>query len=275
MGGVDTATLRPVAQAAQGAAIASGAATGSWFVRALKLLLAILLIPVCVAFSFAFHDVVYDWCVVVRISEIFHLDPSGIVTCSRWLAAGMAVFAVVGGLLWRPVLLYVFGHELVHALATWMCLGTVSNLKASTSGGQVTTSKTNTFIRLSPYFVPLYALLCVGIWLALDTWWRPLGDYRQILAGLIGFFWAFHIGFTLWSLNRGQSDLKPDGWLFSVVLIYVANLLMAAALLGFALGGKPSCAWDAVKSNATKGYERSLEIYRDIGRTAERFVKSK
>ncbi|MCW8131752.1 MAG: hypothetical protein KIS92_15505 [Planctomycetota bacterium] len=274
MGGADTATLRPVAPVAQGAAIATGAVSGGWVVRGLKLLLGILLIPACVGFSLAFHDVVYDWCVVVRVSEIFHLDPSGIVTCARWLAGGMVAFAVVGGLLWRPVLVYVFAHELVHALATWLSLGTVTNFRASVSGGQVTTSKTNTFIRLSPYFVPLYALLSVGVWLALDAWWRPLGDYRYLLAGLIGCFWAFHVGFTLWSLNRGQSDLKPDGWLFSIVLIYLANLLMAAALLGFALGGKPACAWDAVKANATKGYERSLEIYRNLGRGAERLVRN-
>lgn len=275
MGGADTATLRPVGAVAQGAAVASGATTGGFVLRVLKLLLGILLIPACIAFSIAFRDVVHDWCVVIRVSEILHLDPAGIVTCAHWLLGGMAVFAAVACILWRPVLVYVFGHELVHALATWMCLGKVTNLSASTSGGQVTTSKSNTFIRLAPYFVPLYALLAAGLWMALDAWWKPLGDHRYILAGVLGFFWAFHVGFTVWSLHRGQSDLKPDGWFFSMVTIYLANILMAAALLGLAVGGKPRCAWEALKATATHGYEESGEIYRDLGQGVERIVRRK
>jgi len=275
MGGADTATLRPLGAAAEGVAVATGAEAGSAWVRAAKFVLALLLLPACVGFSRAFHAVVYDWCVVVRVSELFHLDPKGIVTCAHWLAGGMAVFAVVGGFVWRPMTLYVFGHEFTHALATWLSLGTVSNLRASASGGQVTCSKTNTLIRLSPYFVPFYAFLACGIWLALDTWWQPLAAHRYLLAGVVGAAWAMHVGFTVYSIQRGQTDLKPDGWFFSMALIYVANLLAAAALLGFALGGKPSCAWEAVKDTATQGVRQSAELYRELGDGARRLAGNK
>ena len=55
-----------------------------------------------------------------------------------------------------------------------------------------------------------------------------------LLFALIGLTWAFHISFTLWIIPRGQSDLTYHGTFFSLVVIYLMNLLLLTALLIFA-----------------------------------------
>ena len=59
--------------------------------------------------------------------------------------------------------IYVFGHELTHALWTWLFGGQVKKMKVSSSGGHVIISKTNFLIALAPYFFPLYAVIVVGV----------------------------------------------------------------------------------------------------------------
>jgi hypothetical protein len=153
---------------------------------------------------------------------------------------------------------------LVHALAAWLCLGKVNNLAASARGGQVTTSKSNTFIRLAPYCVPLYALLVAGLYLALDAWWRPLGACLHWLACALGFFYAFHLGFTLWSLRRSQPDLRADGWLFSLVLIYIGNVAVFVLLLGFLAEGRPGGSWAALRDCGLLSIRHCRDIYQNL-----------
>ena len=59
--------------------------------------------------------------------------------------------------------IYVLGHELTHALWTWLFGGKVKKMKVSSSGGHVVISKTNFFIALAPYFFPLYAVIVVAV----------------------------------------------------------------------------------------------------------------
>ena len=49
--------------------------------------------------------------------------------------------------------------------------------------------------------------------------------------GLLGLTWAFHLSFTLWMIPKGQSDLSHHGTFFSLVIIYMMNLLVLSALL--------------------------------------------
>src|SRR4029453_4558617 len=53
-------------------------------------------------------------------------------------AAGWAVFFL---LLPKPMRLYVFGHELTHALWTWLFWGRVKRFKVGASGGHVVITK--------------------------------------------------------------------------------------------------------------------------------------
>ena len=71
-----------------------------------------------------------------------------------WVAllAGAACWLVVFLLLPKPMLLYVFGHELTHALWTWVFGGRVKKFKVTGKGGHVVITKSNFIIVLAPYF---------------------------------------------------------------------------------------------------------------------------
>ena len=98
------------------------------------------------------------------------------------LLAGAACWLVIFLLLPKPMWIYVFGHELTHALWTWLFGGQVKKMKVTSDGGHVVISKTNFLIALAPYFFPLYAVLVI-----VGVCHRPfdLGLARVISSGSI------------------------------------------------------------------------------------------
>ena len=256
----DTAAIRPLNAGGAGAKSNSDAGSGGsgGAIRALKFVVALALIPFCAGLSVAIHEhFVTTWAQL-------KFAVSGPSNMLKYFFAGAVFFSGAAILLWRPVVVYVFAHEVVHAIATWLCLGKVTNLSASASGGQVTTSKSNTFIRLAPYCVPLYALLAAGIYAALNAWWRPMSPHAHWLCFVLGIFYAFHVGFTLWSLRRDQPDLKPDGWLFSLVLIYIGNAIVLTLLMGFVLEGSAANSLSALKESLANGWQQTRQIYSNL-----------
>src|SRR6266849_5563378 len=88
------------------------------------------------------------------------------------MLAGAACWLVILLLLPKPMWVYVFGHELTHALWTWLFGGKVKKFKTSSKGGHVVVTKNNFVIALAPYFFPLYALLVVAVFLAGHWLWN-------------------------------------------------------------------------------------------------------
>lgn len=126
--------------------------------------------------------------------------------------------------------LYVLGHELTHALFIYLCGGRVSEFKVTKDGGFVVTNKSNILIALSPYFVPFWALLLLGLSILVETFWEiPYHDLALYL--IIGASWTFHLAWTLWMIPRDQPDLKENGSFFSLTVIYLANVLLLAVML--------------------------------------------
>ena len=80
----------------------------------------------------------------------------------RFWASEEFWFFSLGTLLWvvtffglpRPMLLYVFGHELTHVIWVWLMGGRVSQFRISRTGGYIVTDTTNFWIALAPYFFP-------------------------------------------------------------------------------------------------------------------------
>jgi hypothetical protein len=160
-------------------------------------------------------------------------------TVSERLWAGVEFwFFSLGAVLWliaffglpRPIVLYVFGHELTHAL--WVCLmgGRVSRFKVGREGGHILTDKNNFLIALAPYFFPLYSILVIALYGALSLFVN-MQPYGRLLYALIGGTWAFHLTFTCWMIPKNQSDLSDNGTIFSLVVIYLINLLLLSAML--------------------------------------------
>lgn len=153
-------------------------------------------------------------------------------------------FFSLGAILWlvaffglpRPLWIYVFGHELTHALWVWMLGGKVHHFRVSKTGGHIVTDKTNTWIALAPYFFPIYSLIAILLYGA-AAMFVDVSPYRQLLYAAVGLTWAFHLSFTCWMIPKGQPDLTYGGTFFSLVLIYLLNLLLLAGLLILASPG--------------------------------------
>ena len=144
-----------------------------------------------------------------------------------WVAvlAGAACWLVVFLLLPKPMWLYVFGHELTHALWAWLFGGQVKRFKVTAKGGHVVVTKMNFLIGLAPYFFPLYALLVVGVYALGDLLW----DWHRYVVWfhlLLGAAYAFHVTLTAQALQVRQSDVTQQGWLFAMSVIFLGNLLV-------------------------------------------------
>ncbi len=133
----------------------------------------------------------------------------------------------------RPLRVYVFGHELTHAIWVWIMGGEVIEFEVARHGGYILTDKHNVWIALAPYFYPLYSLAVVVIY-GIASVFYDLSTYTPWLFAFIGLTWSFHMTFTVWMIPKGQSDLTQHGTFFSLVIIYLMNLLLLTALLIFA-----------------------------------------
>jgi hypothetical protein len=147
-------------------------------------------------------------------------------------------FFSLGAVLWliaffglpRPLLIYVFGHELTHALWVLLMGGRVSKFRVGRDGGHIITDKNNFWIALTPYFFPLYSLLAILVYGGL-SFLLNVQPYGRLLYGIIGATWAFHFTFTCWMIPKNQTDLTAHGTFFSLVVIFLMNLLLLSTML--------------------------------------------
>ena len=108
--------------------------------------------------------------------------------------------------------------------------GGVSRFRVSRDGGHIVTSKANFWIALAPYFFPIYSILAIAIYGALSLFLN-VPPYGRLLYAVIGATWAFHFTFTCWMIPKKQTDLTDHGTFFSLVVIYLMNLLLLSVML--------------------------------------------
>ena len=189
--------------------------------RLVKLVVAIFLLPVCAILSQTFFTVFTRATVTQQLwaAEQFWFFSLGVVL---WL---IAFFGLP-----RPLLIYVFGHELTHALWVLLMGGRVSQFKVGREGGHIVTDRNNFWIALAPYFFPLYSIIALGIY-GLGSLFLDVQPYGRLLYAFIGVTWAFHFTFTCWMIPKSQPDLVDHGTFFSLVVIYLMNLILLSVLL--------------------------------------------
>jgi hypothetical protein len=121
--------------------------------------------------------------------------------------------------------IYVFGHELTHALWTWLFGGRVKKFKATGNGGYVVVTKSNFPHRSRALFFSVYVALVIAAFaLGHFLWnWR---NYVVFCHLLIGAAYAFHITLTVHILRTRQSDITSQGYLFSAVIIFLGNIFV-------------------------------------------------
>ncbi len=183
-------------------------------VRLLKVLVGLLLLPVCVILTQT------AWQLLVAAHPSALALPPGALAGIGGFLAWIAIFFLMP----RPVRSYVLAHELTHAL--WgMALGArVSRIRVGREAGSVELSKSNFLVALAPYFFPFYTVLTVaacglaGLFMDMEPW-------RLWWLAAVGFTWGFHFTFTITALTQRQTDIKAHGRLFSYTVIYALNLL--------------------------------------------------
>ena len=123
-----------------------------------KLLLGLLLLPVCAGAA----------------SALWHVIRASGAAETTWvaLAAGAGCWLSIYLLLPKPMWVYVFGHELTHAIWTWLMGGQVKKFKASANGGHMIVTRNNFLIALAPYFFPIYSVALAVIFLARSRLWN-------------------------------------------------------------------------------------------------------
>ena len=174
-----------------------------------------------------------------------------------YFLAGIVIYLVVHSIFYKPAYLYILGHESTHALFTWLCGGRVTSFRATFRGGRVTTTKSNFLITLGPYFFPVYTVLisCAYFFVSLFS---ETGRPASVFIFLIGFSWAFHIVLTIYFIKMEQPDIMKMGALFSIVLVYIINLIIVAFILGLFF---PEISFLGFAKDACQG---SAEFYRNL-----------
>ncbi|MFZ5807426.1 MAG: hypothetical protein ACOY3I_09510 [Verrucomicrobiota bacterium] len=153
-----------------------------------------------------------------------------------WFGGGVAVWLVVYLTMSRPSRLYVFGHELTHAMAVWLSGGTISGFKVNKASGEVRANKMSAWIALAPYILPLYPIVIGVIWLILIWNWPQTKAYEPWFIFLWGASWSFHFCFTLSLLKTDQPDFASQGYFFSFTIISLSNCWILITLLWLGLG---------------------------------------
>jgi hypothetical protein len=197
----------------------------------LKFLVGLLLLPVCAGAGSAFWR-------IVRAS-------GGADTTWVAVAAGGGCWLVIYLFLPKPMWVYVFGHELTHAVWTWLMGGQVKKFRATSNGGHVVVTKSNFIIALAPYFFPIYSIGLAAVFLIGSRFWdwHPLLPWFHLLLGAT---YAFHLTLTWHILKSSQSDITEQGYLFSAVIIFLGNvvvLLLAIPLLASQVSVAEAMRW--------------------------------
>src|SRR5438477_10804042 len=145
--------------------------------RWVKFIFAIFLLPVCAIATQTFFTVFARATMTQRLwaGQEFWFFSLGAVLC---------LIAFIG--LPRPILLYVFGHELTHAIWVWIMGGRVSRFRVGRDGGHVVTNRTNFWVALARYFFPVYSILAIAIYGGLTVFYTVQPDGRPPFAVIAG-----------------------------------------------------------------------------------------
>ncbi len=184
----------------------------------LKFLLALILLPVI------FFALLETGHILLRVLGSFRAG------WTFWL--GATVYVTLHYTVYNFSRMYVFMHEVTHALAALLCGGRVADISVRKNTGYVKMDKSNVFIALAPYFVPGYVLVTAFLYMTGDLF-ISVAPLRPVFLFLIGFFMAFHLIQTFKTLSEArQPDLKlAGGTVFSIVIIILANLIVLALVL--------------------------------------------
>ena len=190
--------------------------------KILRFIISILLIPVCVIITISFYNSMF------AIKEV---SGSGL-----YFILGALLYSMMHLLLFRLDFLYVFGHESMHAFATFCSGGKASDMKVSGKGGSVKTTTPNFFVMLAPYLIPVYTVILAAAYFIL-SFFIDITKYSGTFIFLIGFTLMLHLAYTAESIRDKQSDLIKTGYFSSISFIYIVNLILVFLIVSLFFQG--------------------------------------
>lgn len=204
----------------------------SFLVKAIKFVVALGLLPL-------FPPILLSaWRLALRIPHrnLYLENPLSLVL------GGLLLWGIFAALFRLPTRIYVFAHEMTHALFIRLCGGRVKRISVGTESGFVVADRTNFLITLAPYVFPFYAAL-LGLIGVAAAFFASLGAWAFAFWMAIGAAFGYHWTMTLRMLPTRQSDFGSQGYFFAFVFIALGNLLWIWALLALlptpaGVGGK-------------------------------------
>jgi len=176
-------------------------------------ILGLFLLPLCYGIAKSFLNLVFIINLFSSTKELW-----------TFFILGFISYIIAHFLFSKPLKIYIFGHELTHALSGIISGSSIKSFKLKKDSGSVTLSKVNLFIALSPYFIPIYTVILIIVNIIFKI---P----KQVFLFLTGASVAFHIALTLFAIKQGQSDLKKYGVFYSLVLVFIANCVVLGGIL--------------------------------------------
>lgn len=191
--------------------------------KLLKIIIGVLLIPIVIGITISFIE---------SLAGIESIKNTG----ARVFLWGVLSYVIMHLFIWKPSYIYTLGHEITHVLATWICGGGIKSFKVSKKGGAVEATKSNSFINLSPYFVPTYTLIFSLLYVIIPIFIK-IPKISTIYFFLAGFTLTLHLVFTAEVLKIKQPDIIRTGYIFSLAIVYLINILLAGLILSLLFKG--------------------------------------
>jgi hypothetical protein len=158
----------------------------------LKLIFAVLLLPVTIAASFGFAK------------EIVVLGQP-LVNFFLW---GIFAFLILYHLIWEPAIVYQKGQRVVEVIFSFFA----------------------PLVKVASFCLPIYTLLILIAYWLLSLLIEPLKNSVNYFIILASFFLAMHIVFTAKSLKSRQADFLKANYFFALEFIYLINICLTAGL---------------------------------------------
>lgn len=188
--------------------------------KAIKFFIAILLLPL-------FKPVLENiWKFTSRLSEhtLYAVNPLSL------CFGGIILWVLFALFFHAPMRIYVFAHELTHALFVKLCGGTVKKVSIQKDKGYIISDRSNFLITLAPYLFPFYAAIFGIVGVAISFFAKSEYVDTVLWVG-IGVCLGYHWMMTGKMLTTRQSDFSSQGYFFSFAIILLTNFILFLVLL--------------------------------------------
>ena len=152
----------------------------------------------------------------------------------------------------------IISHELTHTFFAYLTLHNVGTIRLNPdgSGGSMSLKgRGNWLITLSPYFFPLLAFFYMVFMPNL----LKISANSWLVYAIYGYFIAYYWVTVMEQVHLKQTDIIKEGYVFSFIVIVVANLYVTGIALAF-----NSKLWSGVEIYVRLVYDISLKYAENL-----------